>query len=81
MAMGNLPLVEVFVTDTKGALVATSGKTTDYYQADEDWWQAVEQGGPRSFYFSGLEYDQSSGFMSFSMVCPILNAKQQLIGV
>jgi hypothetical protein len=30
---------EIFVTDREGRLVATSNPTTDYFQADEAWWQ------------------------------------------
>ena len=32
-------IFEFFVTDKYGALVASSNKTTDFYQADEAWWQ------------------------------------------
>jgi len=31
--------IEVFVTDAKGALVAATNRTSDYYQGDETWWQ------------------------------------------
>ena len=33
--------VEVFVTDRYGALLAATNRTSDYYQADEAWWQAA----------------------------------------
>lgn len=32
---------EMLLTDRSGRLVAASGETTDYFQADEDWWQAA----------------------------------------
>ena len=32
-------IAEIFVTDKYGGLVASSRKTSDYYQADEVWWQ------------------------------------------
>src|SRR4051794_1411135 len=31
---------EVMVTDASGRLVAATDKTSDYYQADEQWWQS-----------------------------------------
>jgi len=33
--------VEVFVTDKYGALVGASDRTSDYNQADEEWWQVA----------------------------------------
>ena len=29
---------EIFVTDAAGQVVAATNKTSDYWQADEDWW-------------------------------------------
>ncbi|MHC4174372.1 MAG: HAMP domain-containing protein, partial [Planctomycetota bacterium] len=36
---------EVFVTNKYGANVAQTGKTTDYRQDDEEWWQAAKKDG------------------------------------
>src|SRR6185503_4744612 len=33
--------VELFITDKYGANIAATNRTTDYYQADEDWWKAA----------------------------------------
>jgi len=38
-------LGEVFVTNRYGAVAAMSGKTTDYLQSDEEWWQKAKQNG------------------------------------
>jgi hypothetical protein len=35
---------EVMVTDATGRLVAATNKTSDYYQADEAWWQNCYDG-------------------------------------
>jgi len=32
-------IAEIFMTDKYGGLVAASNRTTDFYQADEEWWQ------------------------------------------
>jgi PAS domain S-box-containing protein len=52
---------EVFVTNKYGVNVAQTGKTTDYYQADEVWWQQTKENG---IYVSDVEYDDSSGIYS-----------------
>ncbi|MDI6769234.1 MAG: GAF domain-containing protein [Anaerolineales bacterium] len=48
---------EVFVTNEYGANVAQTGKTTDYYQADEAWWQIAKTEG---LYAGDIEYDESA---------------------
>ena len=34
---------EILVTDRQGRLVAASNVTSDYFQADEDWWRVVRR--------------------------------------
>ncbi|MDD5327335.1 MAG: ATP-binding protein [Phycisphaerae bacterium] len=50
-------LGEVFITNKYGVNIAQTGKTTDYYQADEDWWQIVRAKG---LCVTDIEYDESS---------------------
>nr|MBA3273857.1 hypothetical protein [Chthoniobacterales bacterium] len=38
---------EVMVTDATGRLIAATNKTSDYFQADEDWWQQTREISPR----------------------------------
>ncbi len=80
-AMARLPVSEIFVTDRQGALVAASGLTSDYYQADEAWWEKAYNGGAGSFYLSELEYDASSGIYAFSLATPIYNQAREAIGI
>ncbi|MFH1338425.1 MAG: ATP-binding protein [Candidatus Omnitrophota bacterium] len=49
---------EAFVTNRYGANVAQTGRTTDYRQDDEAWWQDAKRDGA---YVSDIEYDESSG--------------------
>lgn len=49
--------VELFVTNQYGANVAQSGKTTDYGQDDEDWWQKAKTNG---ISIGKTEYDEST---------------------
>jgi signal transduction histidine kinase len=55
---------EIFLANKYGANVAETGKTTDYYQADEQWWQQAKEQG---LYVSDVEYDQSSGVYSLTI--------------
>lgn len=53
---------EILVTDATGRLVAASGPTTDYYQADEAWWTTAAAARESSdIFISGLHYDRSAG--------------------
>ena len=52
---------EVFVTNKYGANVAQTGKTSDYYQADEDWWQKARE---EDIYVENVEYDSSADMLS-----------------
>ncbi len=69
--------IEVFITDQYGALVATTNRTTDYYQADEDWWQA----GKTAVYFSTPVYDESSHTYSCEIALPFRDQNAKVIGV
>jgi GAF domain-containing protein/HAMP domain-containing protein len=72
--------VEVFVTDTLGAIVATTAKTSDYYQADEAWWQSAFR--EEDAYISLPVIDESTDVLSIQIAVPIYNTRQgDLIGV
>ncbi|MEP7133736.1 MAG: GAF domain-containing protein [Chloroflexota bacterium] len=63
--------VEVFVTDKYGAEVAATNRTSDYYQADEDWWQAAYDGGRGAIYVGQPEFDQSSKTFGLNLAVPL----------
>ena len=49
---------EIFIADAKGLIVGLTNKTSDYYQADEDWWvQGYNEGRGQSFH-GEIEYDE-----------------------
>jgi putative methionine-R-sulfoxide reductase with GAF domain len=64
--------VEVFVTDKYGALVAATNRTSDYYQADEDWWQAAYNNGIGAIYFGQPEFDDSSKTFGIILAVPLV---------
>lgn len=62
---------EVFVTDSQGSLLAATRKTSDFWQADEGWWQRGANLLPRTFYVEGIQYDDSAGVYSLDVAVPI----------
>lgn len=75
--------VEVFVTDQYGGILSSSDRTSDYYQADEGWWQAAWNDGKGGVYIGEPVFDESSDTLSIQMAIPIAsrNTPGKLIGV
>lgn len=63
---------EVFVTDQYGALIAATNRTSDYYQGDEEWWQAAYNNGKGAIYYGKPEFDESSKTFGIVLAVPIL---------
>ncbi|MBI5124079.1 MAG: diguanylate cyclase [Candidatus Omnitrophica bacterium] len=74
-------VAEIFITDRFGGLVAASGKTSDFYQADEEWWQRAYNNGKGDIYVGNVEFDQSSGLRAIPIAVPIKDADGRVIGV
>ena len=62
---------EVFITDVYGGLAGTTNRTSDYYQADEDWWQAAYDNGRGAVYISNPEFDESTGQTALLIAVPV----------
>jgi GAF domain-containing protein/HAMP domain-containing protein len=62
---------EIFITDRYGGVLAATNRTSDYYQADELWWQAAYNDGKGAFYIGQPGYDQSAGLMAMVIAAPI----------
>ncbi len=75
--------VEVFITDRYGAAVAATNLTSDYYQADEAWWQAAWNNGAGAIYVAqAVDFDDSAGAFSINMAVPIIDDNtSQVIGI
>jgi len=69
---------EVFVTNKYGANVGQTGKTTDYRQDDEEWWQVAKKDG---LYVADVEYDRSAGVYSTDIGVRIDDEAGNLLGV
>ncbi|WP_269527181.1 SpoIIE family protein phosphatase [Coraliomargarita parva] len=68
----NYPLFsEVFMTDRKGCLAASTSKTSDFFQADEIWWQQASILSRGQAWVDGLELDASSHVISLDVSMPV----------
>lgn len=74
-------IVEIFLTDRYGGLVVASEKTSDFYQADEEWWQKTFNAGKGSVFIGDMEFDESSGFWSITISVPVYDNNSEIIGV
>lgn len=74
--------IEIFVTDRVGALVAASNVTSDYYQADEDWWQVAFNADRGGAYVGVPEYDESAGDYAINLAVQVRDPRTGvLLGV
>ena len=73
---------EVFITDQHGGLAGTTNRTSDYYQADEDWWQAAYNNGQGAVYVSNPVFDESANVLAIQIALPLRNRLTgDLIGI
>ncbi|MFZ5857288.1 MAG: GAF domain-containing protein [Chloroflexota bacterium] len=73
---------EVFITDKYGALVAATNRTSDYYQADEEWWQIAYNDGAGDVYIGQIVYDESIKEYAIIIAIPLFSAEsEKVIGV
>ena len=74
--------LELFITDVYGGLVGTTNRTSDYYQADEDWWQAAYNNGDGAVYISNPIFDASTGQLGIQIALPLKSrATGEVVGV
>ena len=62
---------ETFITDVRGQLIAASQKTSDYWQADETWWQRAVRLPFHNAYVEGINYDASAAVYSVDVAVPV----------
>ena len=73
---------EVFITDKYGATLGATGRLSDYYQADEDWWQAAWNNGEGAIYISNPEYDESADVVAIQIALPVVGEEAgELLGI
>ncbi|NOH03111.1 MAG: cache domain-containing protein [Chloroflexi bacterium] len=62
---------EIFVTDRYGASFAATNRTSDYYQADEEWWLASYNNGLGGVYISQPAFDESAQIIAIQIAVPV----------
>ncbi|MEW5758243.1 MAG: PAS domain S-box protein [Candidatus Omnitrophota bacterium] len=73
----NLEVEEFFITDKFGGLVGASGKTTDFYQADEEWWKKAYAKG---IYVGDINFDESTESLGVTVAMAVYD-NDTFIGV
>ncbi len=82
LASGPEKFAELLVTDCRGALIGATGRASDYYQADEEWWQRAFNNGAGAIYVSSIHRNESAGVVSLDISVPIMDEKREhAIGV
>jgi hypothetical protein len=73
---------ELLITDMYGRLVAASGQTSDFFQADEKWWRVAYLEGQGQRFISDVKYDDSARVYCVEIAEPIRDAGSgQVIGI
>lgn len=70
--------VETIATNRYGANVAQTQRSSDYYQADEQWWQQAKDNGQ---YIGDVEYDESAKLYSIAICIKVVDEAGEFLGV
>ncbi len=70
---------EIFVTNKYGVVIGSSGKTSDYFQADEKWYQNAIKAKDLSV--EDIGYDKSAKYYSSDIIIGVHNKKGEFVGV
>lgn len=75
--------VEIMITDDKGHLLAATGKTSDYDQSDESWWQKAMRLRASEAILTGLGFDKSAEVFSLDICLPVTDPRspEKVVGV
>ncbi len=78
-ASGGIVYPEVYVTNKYGVVIATTRRTSDYLQADEDWYQAAV--AEKESWISEVKYDDSSEMLTIALAVILRDEDGQFVGV
>lgn len=71
MKAANDAYAEMFLMDTKGALVCAAAKPSDYYQGDEDKWKLSFNGGAGRTFIDVPRFDASANTTLVQISVPV----------
>jgi len=60
------------LTDSRGAVIAATHKTLDYYQADEDFWQSIYAQGRGAVHVTDILYDDVTKSYYLGLGVPVM---------
>ncbi|QHI68330.1 SpoIIE family protein phosphatase [Tichowtungia aerotolerans] len=74
---------EIIVTDRHGRLTGATNKSTDYWQADEPWWQKTSTFPSGKGYLSSIQKDESAGVLAIDIATPVYSkdSSSEFLGV
>ena len=72
---------ELLLTDREGRLIAASNLTSDYYQADEDWWRRVMADDRGEATVSDVRWDDSARTYAMEIAVPVPGDDGRPMGV
>ncbi|MGH7273829.1 MAG: cache domain-containing protein, partial [Nitrospiria bacterium] len=74
--------IAVYVTDRKGALVASVNRYPDYLHSQADWWKKTYHQGRGRPYLGDLYYDEKAKTHAFDIAIPIMDEERiEVLGV
>jgi phosphoserine phosphatase RsbU/P len=76
----HLLCAEILVTDRAGRLIASTGKTSDYWQADEGWFHQAVLLRPGEMWLEGLHFDESSATYALDVSLAVRTPDGQVTG-
>ena len=74
-------IAEIFFTDREGGLVASSGRTSDFYQADEKWWREAFSEGKGKTFIGKISFDESADIFGIDIAMPMKDEQGRIIGI
>ncbi len=74
-------LVELFLMNAQGILLASSHMTSDYWQGDEPKYLTVAENSGMAYFIDDVGYDQSSHHFLSQVSIPFRNERSELLAV
>lgn len=74
-------IIEIFITDKFGGLVASSRRTRNFYQGNELWWQKAFAAARDGVFVGDIKFDETSKAWGVPLALPIRDSEDNVIGV
>ncbi len=71
---------DIIVTDARGRTIGMTKTLTDYFQADEGWWELTYNKGKGSVILENRGFDESIGTLVLGVIAPIIDG-DKVIGI